>query len=64
MHSALADYCARWSQGLGTLTEDAEVVGEFLEHVAKAYRGTDAAAAENCAWTPARRWSRTDGRAW
>ncbi|WP_414945548.1 hypothetical protein [Amycolatopsis sp. cmx-11-32] len=46
LHSALADYCARWSQGLDTLTEDAEVIGDCLKHVAEAYRSTDAAATE------------------
>lgn len=45
VHNALADYCARWSAGLDTLTEDAGVIGDCLTHAADAYRGIDEAAA-------------------
>ncbi|WP_432850491.1 hypothetical protein ACQPXB_08060 [Amycolatopsis sp. CA-161197] len=44
VHDALANYCARWSAGLDTLTEDAGVIGDCLTHVAEVYRGIDQAA--------------------
>jgi hypothetical protein len=52
VHDALADYCARWSAGLDTLTEDAGVVGDCLNHVAEAYRGSDDAAAKQLSADP------------
>ena len=45
VHNALADFCARWSAGLDTLTEDAGVIGDCLARAADAYRGIDEAAA-------------------
>ena len=45
LHDALADFCARWSQGLDKLSEDAEAIGDCLAHVAGVYRDTDEAAA-------------------
>ncbi|MDT8910037.1 hypothetical protein [Amycolatopsis sp. PS_44_ISF1] len=47
VHSALADFCARWSTGLNTLTDDAGVIGDCLTHAADAYRGIDEAAAQH-----------------
>jgi hypothetical protein len=42
VHAALAAFCARWSEGLDTLAEDAGVIGDSLTHVAEAYRSVDA----------------------
>ena len=52
VHAALADYCARWSGGLDTLTEDAGVVGDCLTHVAEAYRGIDESSARRLTADP------------
>ncbi|MCR6484079.1 hypothetical protein M8542_14755 [Amycolatopsis sp. OK19-0408] len=45
VHSALADYCARWSAGLDTLVEDAGMIGDCLKRTSDAYRGIDEASA-------------------
>jgi hypothetical protein len=40
------DFCVRWSDGLDTLTEDAEAISDVLTKVAQAYRTNDDAAAQ------------------
>jgi hypothetical protein len=45
LHDALMDFCVRWSDGLDTLTEDADAIGDVLSRATRAYRTTDEAAA-------------------
>lgn len=47
LHDALAQFCARWSEGLDTLTQDAGVIGETLSQVAQVYRNVDENAARS-----------------
>lgn len=44
--STLADFCARWQQGIGALVYDQEQVAVRLEKSAKTYLGSDVRAAE------------------
>ena len=53
LHDALMDYCVRWSDGLDTLTDDAEAVGDALSRVAEAYRSVDEAALRTLSSDPA-----------
>jgi hypothetical protein len=45
LHDSLMDFCVRWSDGLDTLTEDAEAISDVLTKVTQAYRANDDAAA-------------------
>lgn len=47
VHDALMDFCVRWSDGLDTLTDDAEAIGDVLSRATQAYRANDNAAAQN-----------------
>lgn len=47
IHDALMNFCVRWSDGLDTLTGDADAIGDVLGRVAQAYRAADGAAADS-----------------
>lgn len=53
VHASLMDFCERWSDGLDTLTEDAEAIGESLGSVSQAYRAIDENAARTLQGDPA-----------
>jgi hypothetical protein len=53
VHGALANFCARWSDGLTTLTTDAGVIADTLTRAADAYRGIDEAAVHTLTTDPA-----------
>lgn len=41
LHGAFSDFCARWSEGIDQLVEDAGIVGESLSAAAQNYRAVD-----------------------
>ena len=53
LHDALKDYCHRWDDGLGILTDDAKKISDSLSRVAQAYRQADQAAAQKLTGDPA-----------
>jgi hypothetical protein len=52
VHDGLMDFCARWSDGLDILTDDADKIGATLTRAANAYRGIDAASARTLRTDP------------
>ncbi|EMD23486.1 hypothetical protein [Amycolatopsis azurea] len=53
IHDALMNFCVRWSDGLDTLTDDADSIGEVLTKAVAAYRAVDEAAAKTLTSDPA-----------
>lgn len=49
VHSALMEFCVRFSDSLDALTTDATEISDTLSAAAKAYRATDEAAARSLA---------------
>ncbi|MEV6872556.1 hypothetical protein [Amycolatopsis sp. NPDC051128] len=52
IHNALMNFCVRWSDGLDTLTDDAEAIGDVLAKAAAAYRTADSVAAGSLTTDP------------
>ena len=55
LHSAMENFCDRWSDGIDTLVKDAKVIGDLLDKVAQAYRAADQAAAGRLTVDPGKR---------
>lgn len=47
LRDAFMDFCTRWSEGLDSLTDEGEAIGETLSKVADAYRTVDENAAQS-----------------
>jgi hypothetical protein len=44
LHKSMENFCARWSDGIDILTNDAKAIGDVLGKVALAYQAADQAA--------------------
>ncbi|WIX79213.1 hypothetical protein QRX50_49185 [Amycolatopsis carbonis] len=52
VHDALMDFCARWSDGLDTLTDDIGAIADTLSRATRAYRAIDDAATRSLTADP------------